>query len=183
MTKLRNLLALAIMMAVAFVIFNPAFAQEASTKVVLPWGDFVASILNATQQILALLLLAAATAVIGILPSWVQNILRPLVQTWQANQLFEKLAATAVAGTKGVVAGKTVDIEIANDMIRNIVQMAITNGSPKLLAFIDASAESLGAKALARLQSLGVIPADYTLDKAVEAAQVAIDTTAPKSGA
>lgn len=169
-----------VLMLVAMLLAHPAFAQEATTttKVVLPWGDFIASLLNGAQQILVLLMLAAVTAVVGIMPAWVQTILRPLVQTWQTNQLFEKLAATAVAGTKGVVAGKTVEIDIANDMIRNIVQMAITNGSPKLLEFIGSSAESLGEKALARLQALGVIPADYTLDHAVEAAQVAIDTSA-----
>jgi hypothetical protein len=146
------------------------FAQSPNT-VTWAWGDFVGSLFGGLQQALALALLAAATAVIGLLPSWVQDIVRPLVLTWRTNQLFEKLAATVIGGTRGATAGKTVEITIANDMVRQIVQLALERGAPKVLEFAGSNIQSLAEKALARLQEKGVIPADYTLAHAVDAAR------------
>lgn len=171
MTLLRNLLRATLTLAICAVLLTDAFAQTTTTTTVtVPWGDFVASLLTGAQQIIVLLMIAASTAVIGMLPSWVQDIVRPIVLTWRTNQLFEKGAATIIAGTKGAVAGKTAEIPIANEMVRGLVQLALDRGSPMLLDFIGKNAQSLAEKALARLQEKGVIPAEYTLDQAVDAA-------------
>jgi hypothetical protein len=134
-----------------------------SRGVVLPWGDLLSSILSGVSQVLAVLLLAAATAVVTMLPSWVQELVRPALLTMRKDQLFDKLASTIVAGTKGAIAGKTVTVPIANDMVRQVVQMAIDRGGPAVIAFAGGHVEALAEKALGALQEKGVIPAAYSI--------------------
>jgi hypothetical protein len=137
-----------------------------TTGVTVPWGDFVSSIAKGAQEVLALILMGVVTLVVGMVPAWIQNIVRPFVLTMRKDQLFEKLAATIVGGTAGAVAGKTATIPIANKMVRDLVQMALDRGGPAVIAFAGGHTEALAEKALAALQEKGVIPASYSLDHA-----------------
>lgn len=178
MRGIRFLLSLTF--GVAFSLVVVAAAVAADNTVVVPWGDGVAALINGLSQVLGLLLFAGILLLIGMLPAWIQDIVRPLVNTMRVNQLFEKTAAAVVGGTVGAVKGRTVEITIANDMVRNLVKTVLENGAPQILDFAGRGIESLAAKALARLQEQGVIPADYTMDMAVAAAARGSAEAAPK---
>lgn len=178
---LRTIIFLAIVATI--IVFNyAAFAQIGQmgasaappNAVVVPWGDTLAAILNGSQQIIALLLLVAVLWVVSLMPSWIQDIVRPMVQTMRANQLFEKLAATVVGGTAGVLKGKEASIPIANQMVRDFVRLAIERGNPAVIEFAGRNVNSLAEKAVARFQEMGVLPAEYTLEHAKVAAAAGI---------
>lgn len=179
---------LAIGIALAFVLSVPldALAQIGTAPVgtqgntiVVPWGDTIASILNGSQQVIALLLLLAVLWVVSLLPSWIQDIVRPAVNTMRANQLFEKVAATIVGGTAGAIKGRAVSIDVANDMVRNFVRLAIERGSPAVIDFAGRSVDSLAEKAVARLHEQGVLPEGYTLASARAAAAAGMAAAKP----
>lgn len=163
-------------LAAFFMLTAAALAQEPNT-VSFPVGDWIVALAEPLQAILASLLLAAATALAAMLPSWIQDIVRPLVLTWRTNQLFEKAAATAVAGVKGSAAGKQVTIGVANDLVRTMLQIAVSRGAPVVLEFAGRSATALAEKALARLQEQDVrLPEDYTITDAAAQARTVLQT-------
>jgi hypothetical protein len=109
-----------------------------------------------------------------MLPSWIQEIVRPLVLTWRTDQLFDKAAAAAIAGVRGVAVNRTLTVTTTNDLVRTALQIAVERGAPVVLDFAGRSARSLAEKALARLHEQGAaIPAEYSLsDATAEAAKV-----------
>lgn len=152
----------------------PVLAASAADAIAVPWGAWLSTFLDPLQQILAALLLAAATAVVAMLPAWIQEIVRPLVLTWRTDQLFDRAAAAAIAGVRGVAADRTLTITTTNDLVRTVLQIAVERGAPVVLDFAGRSARSLAEKALARLHAHGAaIPAEYSLsDATAEASKV-----------
>jgi hypothetical protein len=152
--------------------------EKEPTLISVPWGDWLASFLAPLQSVIATLLLAAATAVVAMLPAWFGEIVRPLILTWRTNQLFEKAAATAIAGVRGAIAGEKVDIPVANDLVRTVVLIAVQNAAPAVLDFAGRSARALAEKALARLHEQGIImPKEYTISDASEQARKVLIAT------
>lgn len=149
--------------------------QAQTTSVTIPWGEWLSTFLAPLQQVIATLLLAAATAVVAMLPSWVQDIVRPMGMTWRTNQLFEKAAAAAIAGVRGVTTDKVMTIDTTNNLVRTGLQIVVERGAPVVLDFAGRSARSLAEKLLARLHEQGAaIPADYTLTDAAQQANTVL---------
>lgn len=166
-------------LAAFFMLTALAIAAEAPpvpvSTVSVPWGDWVATLISKVPDILGALLLAAATAVIAMLPAWVQEIVRPLVLTWRTNQLFDKAAAAAIAGVRGATAGRTLDVPVANDLVRTGLQIVIQNAAPAVLDFAGIAARSLAEKMLARLHEQGaVLPPEYTIGEATAQAKTVL---------
>lgn len=164
----------------AAVLADPAVTTIAPTNVVsVPWGDWVTSFLTLAnvQQALGALLLAAALALVGMLPAWVQEFVRPLILTWRTNQLFEKQASAAIAGVSGAVAGKTASVSVTNEIVRTMLLMVVQRGAPVVLDFAGREARALAEKALARLGDRGIVPPEYTIaDATAQADEVLLAT-------
>lgn len=177
MTNLRSLARLAaaccIVAFLCIALIAPAFAADGS--ITFGWGDFLGQLLEAVKGTLSLLILCAILFVLSMCPAWVQNLVTPLVMTYRVDQLFANAASTAIAGVKGAIAGKEVSIPVANDLIRTTAQIAIDSGSSKVIDFAGKTVESIAQKAMARLQSQGVVfPEEYALADANQAAQAPV---------
>lgn len=172
---------LMILLAVAAFIFAPAIAfaeAPAEVEYSFAWGDFLVGLLTAVEPALYKLLdagwawlLAAAAA---SLPAAVWTIVGPFLTTLRAEQLLKRSAETAIGNIKGAIAGKAATVEIVNAVIRELVASAVRNGSPKVVAFIGATAQSMADKAVARLVEQGLVPANYEAADAIEAARLGL---------
>lgn len=171
------LVACAVVLVAPLAVYAADAVAGSGTGIVIPYGDMLNSIAGVLQQVLGVALLAVVTLVVGMCPAWIQELVRPAILTMRKDQLFDKLAATIVGGTKGAIAGKTVTVPIANKMVRDLVQMALDRGGPTVIAFAGGHAEALAEKAVAALQGHGVLPAAYSLDQA-KAAAAAVDVPA-----
>lgn len=164
----------------------PALVMQAQTApvtpvVTIPWGDWLGSFLAPLQQIIATVLLAAATALVAMLPAWIQELVRPWFLTKRVDQLFENAAKTAVSGVAGSTRGKEVGLVVANDLVRSMLLIVVQQGAPAVIEFAGKTARALAEKAIARLGDKVVLPEHYTVAQATaEAAKVLAATEADR---
>ncbi|GEM_PF-4726724 len=173
---IARLAAACLLFSLFAVIALPALAADGAVTV--GWGDLVGQLLDTLKNALSVLIACAVFGILAILPKWAQDFIRPLVMTYRVDQLFTNAAASAIAGVKGSIAGKELTIPVANDLIRTAAQIALDNGSSKVIDFAGKTIESIAQKVMARLQAQGVVfPEDYTLAHAAEAASAPVVAT------
>lgn len=123
----------------------PAIAQTviASDSVVsVPWGDILAGILPALQTLIfgGLLWIAATVA-----PSFYA-----LLRTAQVEQLMSKALDFGFNAVAGAVKGKTLTVDIGNEVLKEIVAYALVHGGEWVKDFAGTT-EQLAEKAFARV--------------------------------
>jgi hypothetical protein len=124
--------------------------------------------LNAVQEVAVTAFVTVGTAVIGyFVPAW----LRPWIMGQRVDQLLRNAALSAIARTKDAAKGQTVTVPVMNEMLGRAMKYA-NDQAPTVVDWAAKGAVSLAKMLLARFADLGVVPKDYTTEKAEE---VAID--------
>ncbi len=130
-----------------------AFAQDvAATKVALPWGDWLTTLIGGIGAIVV----AFALRMLSYAPPFVSSLL--------TEQLLKRAVDYALGVVAGAAKGKVLEIDVANDVIRTAAQYAVDHGAPWLLAYIG----DLGPKIVARLSDAGALPADASAANLVQ---------------
>lgn len=130
-----------------------AFAADDPTRLSIPWGDWIAGAAGVVGAVIAAILARA----LSFAPA--------IVKTLLTEQLLKRSVDYALGAVAGAAKGKTLEIPVANEVIRRAAQYAVDNGAPWLLKWIG----DLGPKIVARLSAEGAIPASAsaaTLDLA-----------------
>lgn len=125
-----------------------ALAAEASAPaahvVVIPWGDWLAS------------LLAASGGVVAVGISWALRGAPAALRAFLTNDAIGKAANYIIATQIGLVKGRTVEIPVANDLIVMIADR-IVESEPLVARW---AGERLEPLIVAELSRLGMIPAE-----------------------
>ncbi len=140
----------------------PAVADTplGNTVVSIPWGDIVSYILPA----IGTLFLG------GIL--WIAQTFAPpvyaLLRTAQVEQLMERAKDFGINSVAGAVKGKTLDFNVGNDVLREMLVYILTH-KPQWLEDFAGTPEELAQKAFARLDLDGSTSKPDFAEVAVEA--------------
>jgi hypothetical protein len=134
------LVRLLIISAVALLVLAPA-AFAADNTVTVPWGDWLASVLDWSSTILA----AIALWLLRRLPRSIYDAL----QTLRVEQLLSRAVGYGLSAVEGAVAGKTLDLHVTSQVLQAAADYAVSN-APALVAWIGP--DTLKAKILARLE-------------------------------
>jgi hypothetical protein len=139
-------------------IIPEAFAQiQPGEGRILPWGDLTTRLINGTQEgLLALFMLAANAMLIYFVPAWLQ----PFVMTRRTDQLLRNAALSAIARTKGAVAGKQVTVPVMNEMLGRAMQYGVDQ-APSVVDWAAANMSQYAKILMARFADQGVVPAAY----------------------
>jgi len=127
---------IAIVFAPLFMV--PAFAQE----VVIPYGDMVTQVLTYLRDILVVVIMG----LLAMLPAPIAAFLK----TKQVEQLLERAIDYGISTTKGAVSGKSLKVNVGNQVLAMAVQYAVDEGPAKIIAFLGGE-EAMKKKIWARL--------------------------------
>ena len=160
-----TILSIAVLMSVIAV--GVVLAQETATPpattVSLPWGDWVLAGIGVLQPTVTLLLTGVATYVVGkFMPPWMRAFAGDAAQR-RVNQVLEKAVLSAIAQTKGAVAGKRLDVPLGTAVLARAAQYAIDQAPELIKHAAKDEVDNLLKMLMARMESLGVAPADYDI--------------------
>lgn len=126
------------------ILADPALAQQVADdgKVVVPWGDMLASSAS-TLVTLAATVLAFALA---RLPA---SILA-MVKTWQVDQLLERSITYGINMVAGAAKGQALTVPVANRVIETALEYAVENGSSAIIHWMGGT-NVIEKKIIARL--------------------------------
>jgi len=140
-------------LAFCFVTASFAFAGDgaayALSTVVVPWGDWVSSVLASLGSI-----------AIGLLSFVVAKWAPAYVKMLLTDDLIAKAVNYGVGAVEGAVAGKTLTLETTNSVLAAAEQYAVAS-APAICKWLGANLRPL---ILARLSALGAVPADASAD-------------------
>jgi len=103
----------------------------------IPYGQYVEDVGQLVQAWLIPLLLAIISWVIfKYVPAPLRGIANRIL-TGQAEQLLEKALQYGINATAGASRDKTLEIPVANEVLRKAANYALANGWPKLIDFLD----------------------------------------------
>lgn len=140
---------------------DPAFAQAATTAitttttgsdtvvvvqdpvVTIPYGQWIV----AAQELATPLILAAIAFLLRALPESIVSIIR----TAKVDQLLVKGIQAGINQVAGAARDKKMDIKIANEVVRKVVQYAVNEGPAWLIKWMGGP-EGIKAKVIARIQ-------------------------------
>jgi len=131
----------AALLALAFIML-PAIAFAADTSVAIPIGDWTAEIVAAAPAIIVALIAWALRK----LPANISGVL----QTMRADQLLEKAVAYGLNAVAGAEKGKTLDVNLGNQVLATAASYAIQHGAPAVIDWLGGSA-AISEKIIARL--------------------------------
>lgn len=150
-----------------------AIAQEVAQPetVTVPWGSWVAAGVDTLLPTLLTALTGVATYVVGAyVPPWLKMLAGDKAQQ-RVNQIITKAVNSALAQTKGAVSDKKLDITVANDVLRKAMQYAVDQAPKLISSAAKGSAENLMKMTMARMEEMGVVPAEYNLKEAEAAVE------------
>ncbi|SNB83131.1 hypothetical protein SAMN06265338_12429 [Rhodoblastus acidophilus] len=128
----------------------PAYAADtAATTVVIPWGDWLSSLLASVAS-LAIALLSFVVA------KWAPAYVKVLL----TDDLISKAVNYGFGAVEGAVAGKTLSLSTTNLVLAAAEQYAVSS-APAISKWLGANLRPL---ILAKLSALGVVPADATAE-------------------
>lgn len=142
------------LVCVLAVISAPALASNAVT---IPWGDWLADVLNYFNQIVIGVVVAVFGWLVRKLPAQIAD----FIFAMKVEQLLTRSLGYAVGAVAGAARGKAVTVDIANDVLREAAKYAAAN-APTIAGRI---ADTLRPKLLARLHDFVDLPPDLTADK------------------
>jgi len=141
-----NLTTLIIAVAIAIPLAAYAAVPEAAT-VSIPYGDWLTAILQ------------SAAATFAAVVSWiVANYAPAVIKSYLTTEAVRAAVDYAIATIANAEHGKTLDLSVANKVIAQAANYAITS-EPKLAAWIGDELRPLIA---AKLASLNMLPAEST---------------------
>lgn len=120
----------------------PAFAQAATTTVVIPWGDWLAAIINESGPVL----LAIALWLIRKLPAaWLseQNIKR-------IDHLLDRAISYGINTVAGAAKGKELSADVGSEVVAQALNYAIEHGPGSLVGWAGGE-NGIREKIIARL--------------------------------
>lgn len=148
--SLRGALALAALVVFAVLGLAPANAADAaSTSVVIPWGDWARDLLVAVGSVFV----AVATWAIAKLPA--------AVRVWVTNDAISRAVNYALGKVEGAVAGKELDIHVANSVVAAAARYAV-QAEPRVAKWLG---DNLQPMIIAKLAALGVTPSEAVTPK------------------
>lgn len=144
-----------------------ALAQVPSnTEVVIPWGDWVLAGMNVLLPTALTVLSGVATYVIGkYMPPWMRAFAGDAAQR-RVNQVLEKAVLSAVAQTKGAIAGKRLTLPVGIEVLRKAAQYAVDQAPELMNHAAKDQVDNLLKMLLARMEQLGVAPENLDVDAA-----------------
>jgi len=146
--EFKAALALALFAVFAVIGLAPAYAETAST-IVVPWGDWLSSLLASVAS-LAIALLSFVVA------KWAPAYVKVLL----TDDLISKAVNYGFGAVEGAVAGKTLSLSTTNLVLAAAEQYAVSS-APAISKWLGANLRPL---ILAKLSALGVVPADATAE-------------------
>lgn len=140
-TLLRGALALAIVLAAPV-----AYAAD-STSVVVPWGDWVGSLLASIGTL-------TAAVLVYIVKTWAPSI----VKTFLTDKVISDAVNYGLGAIEGAVAGKELDLKTTNAVLTAAANYAVSL-EPNIAAWLGGN---LRPALLSKLSALGAVPAAAT---------------------
>lgn len=119
---------------------------DTNTTVVVPYGTWLDQVLAAIQSSLAIIITAVIAWAFRNFPKAVVDILRTL----QAEQMLMRAAEYGINATRGAVKGKSLDIDVGNEVIAKAVQYAINNAPGWLITWLGGES-AIRDKIIARI--------------------------------
>jgi hypothetical protein len=129
---------------------------------IIPWGDWIQQILALSTTALIPLVLAMVAYATKLVP----DSLKPFVMMLRSEQIITRAVQSAIASVDGAVSGKKATVEVTNAILLQAMEFVMTNGSTAMIKFIGDDVNMLVQKLLARMHEEGVVPAEFSLDKA-----------------
>lgn len=134
-----------------------------SQEVVVEWGNWVEILLKPIQD--------AALALIPLVALWIMSklpgVVRLVLPANRINDLLEKAVISALASVRGATQGKTLSVQVTNDVIRQVIIYALAQ-APHLVGSLGDNLPALIQKALARLPEHAKVPVGFTIEEAVK---------------
>lgn len=144
------------------------FGVMAAGTVEIPWGDWLVDLVDAVMPTVLTLLGIMSLYVVTLLPPWVRVFVGEKVQA-QINEVLEKAVLSAAAQTKGATAGKTLKLDVSSVVLARAISYAVELAPELVKKATGGNLDALMKMVLARMEDLGLVPAGFDLDKAVEA--------------
>lgn len=117
-----------------------------AAEVTVPWGSWVASLVNLGSDNLLLLVTAFLAFIVRQLPAS----LVAMIKTWQVEQLLGKAIVAGINKTAGAAQGKSMKFDVANDVLAQATQYAINNGPRWLITWVG-GVDGIKDKLIARI--------------------------------
>jgi hypothetical protein len=136
---------LAALTALAIITFAASAYAADTTSVVIPWGDWLSSLLTAVASVL-----------VALLSFIVSKFAPTLLKTFLTNDLIAKSVNYGLGAVEGAVAGKTLTLATTNAVLAAAEQYAVAS-APTISAWVGANLRPL---ILAKLSAFGVVPAE-----------------------
>lgn len=139
-----------------FLLIPVALADVGSVDI--PWGDWLAHIIDVLLPTVLTLLSGVATYVVGAyVPPWLRALGGAALQR-RINEVLEKAVLSAVAQTKGAVIGKRLSVPVGIEVLRKALQYAV-NVAPDLVKHAASDdINNLIKMLLARMEQFGIAP-------------------------
>lgn len=115
----------------------PVETVVVNQDVSIPYGQWIEDVGNIAKEWLIPTFLGLLSWVITrYVPLPLRALTRRLLAT-QAEQLLQRAIDYGINATAGATRNKTLEVHVANDVLRNATNYAIANGWPKLIDFMD----------------------------------------------
>lgn len=127
-----------------FLFAVPALAQQVAGdgQVVIPWGDWLAS--------LAGVLVTLAGSVLAFALARLPASILTMIKTWQVDQLLERSISYGINMAAGAAKGQALTVPVANKVAESALEYAVKNGSAALLAWMGGK-DIIAQKIISRL--------------------------------
>lgn len=135
-------LAVAALVAIA-VVANPIAALAQDGAVTVPWGDWLGGLLSYLRDAV----IAAVVALVAFAARSLPKQIGDIILAARVEQLLTRAADYGIAAVAGAVKGKTLDVNVTNEVLERAAEYAIANAP----ALADKLGETLRPKLLARL--------------------------------
>lgn len=134
--------------------------MDPSAAVTVPWGDWTMGIVNFLLPTALTILSGVTTYVVGAyMPPWLRAIAGTSLQA-RINTILEKAVLSAVARTAGAVTGQRLTVPIGIEVLRKAFQYAVDQAPDLMEHAAKGQVENLIKMLLARMEQLGVAPAE-----------------------
>lgn len=142
-----------------------AVAQDSAAAIQVPWGSWVQQLIDIAGEAMVL--------VVGGVFAFVVAQLGPIagatMMTFRVDQLLEQGVRAALAKGRGAAEGRELTLEVQSEILLYAYSYVLAHGAPTVIRFLGDALPMLVEKLLARMQKLGVVGAEFDLDRAIAA--------------
>lgn len=150
MSLIRLIAALSLALPITFILLvATALAVGTDGQVVVPWGDWVSSLLTILNALPWGAIVSAAFVAILVKVGIPQGTAQ-MISVMLTEQLLDKALAYGMNAVQGAVKGKTLSVPVANQVIEESAQYAVDHGPAWLVDWLG-GIEGIKARIIARL--------------------------------